>query len=98
MYHIVEQKVKQTFKENILKPLQVKFQYFSNPLSLTVYSNIKQLDTVCTKLRLRVSRLGGETFPKSNCTHCGLLEMFEHVFFLTVQFIKIIEHSFKTIF
>ena len=34
MYHIVEQKVKQTFKENILKPLQVKFQYFSTFLTL----------------------------------------------------------------
>ena len=46
-----------------------------------MHSSIKQLDTVYTKLRLRVSRLGGETFPKSNCAHCWVLETCEHVFF-----------------
>ena len=68
MYHIVEQKVKQTFKGNILNPLQLKFQYFSNPTSLTVYSNIIQLDTVHTKLSIQLSRLGGETPKIKMCT------------------------------
>ena len=86
MYHLIEQKIKLQFREVELKPYKNKYEYSVCPTSLTVHSSYCTRDTVYTKLRLKVSRLGAERYPQTNCVYCGIMETFDHIFFECPQY------------
>ena len=85
MYHLIEQKIKLQFREVELKPYK-KYEYSVSPTSPTVYSSYRTRDTVYTKLRLKVNRLGAERYPQTNCAHCGIMATFDHIFFECPQY------------